>query len=180
MVEYDWCLPHFPLEARSGSADKKLVTGRGGINPSKYITDHTLYEAGVSAETRMTGLTQLVKELSETSDRGLLTRYRTEVAESQGAQTKRLTAKLQDGSPRPQEWQNHLQQSLNNIAEAMNASARLEDIPGIPDSYQAQAILDEFRAYTSEFATALEAWPAIRRAARSITTDLINSGKLAP
>ena len=180
VLEYDWCVPHFPLDERRGDADKEPTTGKGGINPSKYITDHTLYESGVSAETRMAGLTQLVKELSETSDRGLLTRYRSEVAESQGKQFMRLNAKLQETAPRTQAWQDHLQQSLANVTAAMASSARLEDIPGIPESYKAQDILDEFRTYTREFAVALEDWAAIRKAAKSITTELIGSGAMSP
>jgi len=180
VLEYDWCVPHFPMDERRGDAEKDPSTGKGGINPSKYITDHTLYETGVSAETRIAGLSQLVKELSETSDRGLLTRHRIEVAESQGKQIKRLSAKLAEASPKPQAWQDHLQQSLANVSTAMNTTASLEDIPGIPDSYDAQAILDEFRTYTGEFAGVLADWPAIRDAAKPIATELISSGAMAP
>jgi hypothetical protein len=179
-LEYDWCVPHFPLDARSGTADNKPATGKGGINPSKYITDHTLYEPGISAETRINSLTQLLKELSQTSDQGLLTRYRTEVAEAQGAQVKRLTAKLEDGTSRPEDWQAYLQQSLKNTSEAMSSTARLEDIPGIPDGYGAQQILDEFRAYTGEFALALEGWSNMREAAKNVTAEMLSTGMLAP
>ncbi len=178
VLEYDWCVPHFPLDERRGDSDKEPSSGKGDINRSKYITDHTLYESGVSAKTRMTGLTQLLKELSETSDRGLLTLYRTEVAESQRKQIQRLTAKLKEAAPRTQAWQNHLQQNLANVSEAISTNARLEDIPGIPDNTQAQAILDEFRAYTGEFSIALDNWPAIRKAAKPIVTELINAGVL--
>ena len=179
VLEYDWCVPHFPMDERRGDVDKEPSTGKGYINPSKYITDHTLYETGVSAETRMAGLTQLVKELSETSDRGLLTLYRTEVAESQGKQIMRLSAKLQEAAPRTQPWQDHLQHSLTNVTAAMGSSASLEDITGIPDEYDAKAILDEFRAYTDEFAVALEGWTDVRRAAKSITAELINARAMA-
>lgn len=180
VLEYDWCVPHFPIEPRTGSVDSKPLTGKGGINPSKYITDHTLYEFGVGAATRMSGLTQLVRELSETSDDGLLTRYRVEVAESQSSTAKRLTAKLQEDIARTQVWQDYLQQSLNNVAGAMGTKAKLEDIADIPEGYEEQAILDEFRAYSGEFAVALGSWEAIRGAAKTVTTQLINSGALAP
>lgn len=180
VLEYDWCVPHFPMEERKGSTDSKAETGKGSINPSKYITDHTLYETGVCAETRLNGLAQLVKELSETSDRGLLTLYRTEVAESQGKQIKRLSAKLAEASPKTQAWQDHLQQSLANVSAAMNTTARPEDIPGIPDSFESQDILDEFRTFTGEFAVALQDWPSIREAAKSVTKSLIAAGTLAP
>jgi hypothetical protein len=180
VLEYDWCVPHFPIEKRKGSAENMPPSGKGGINTSKYITDHTVYETGISAETRLLGLCQLLRELSETSDHGLLTRYRAEVAESQNSKMKQLIAALNDNTPRAQVWQDYLQEALNNTAQAQTVKAELEDIAGVPDGCQAQDILDEFRAYTGCFAQALEGWVVIRQAAKSVTTKLVNSGALTP
>ncbi|RLA51283.1 MAG: hypothetical protein DRQ98_11720, partial [Gammaproteobacteria bacterium] len=180
VLEYDWCVPHFPLEARRGGTDNKPATGKGGINLSKYVTDHTLYEPGISAQTRLNSLTVLIRELAETSDQGLLTLYRTEVAEEQGRQLKALTAKLQDGTPRPQAWQAYLQQSQAGVNEAMQSVARLKDIPSIPDTYEEQTILDEFRDSAGEFAVALEGWAAIREAAKGITDEMLATDVFIP
>jgi hypothetical protein len=62
----------------------------------------------------------------------------------------------------------------------MQSVARLKDIPGIPDTYEEQKILDEFRDYTGEFAGALEGWITIREAALGITNDLLSAGQLTP
>jgi hypothetical protein len=180
VLEYDWCVPHFPIEERSGSADSSAPSGKGTINTSKYITDHTLYETGISAETRLLGLCQLLRELSETSDQGLLTRYRAEVAESQNSKMKQLTATLTDNTQRTQVWQDYLQESLDNTSQAQDTKAELDDIPGMPDGYQAQDILNEFRAYTGDFTQALEGWVAIRQAAKTVTADVLSSGALTP
>lgn len=180
VLEYDWCVPHFPLEQRSGSADNTPPSGKGGINPSKYITDHTLYETGISAETRLLGLCQLLRELSETSDQGLLTRYRAEVAESQNTEIKQLSTKLTNNAPRTQAWQDYLQESLNITTQAQATKAELGDIPRLPDGYPADKVLDEFRAYTGDFVQALEGWTEIRQAAKSVTINLVNSGALTP
>ncbi len=180
VLEYDWCVPHFSIEERLGGEDNKPASGKGGINLAKYVTDHTLYETGISAETRLTSLAQRVKELSETSDRSLLTRYRTEAAENQRRKIKQFSAKLAEASPKTQAWQDYLQQSLNNLSAATGTTASLEDIPGIPGSYEAQEILDEFRVYAGEFAVALADWPTIREAAKPIAAELISSGAMAP
>ena len=181
ILDYAWSVPHFPLETRTGSADNPPATGKGSINLSKYVTDHTLYQQGISAQTRLQGLALRVKELAETSDRDLLTLYRSEVAEAQGAKLKGLTAKLREAPPKPETWHTYLEQSRAGISTAMQAVANLRDIPGIPDSYQEQqAILEEFRAYASEFAAALEGWPAIRTAAQNIANDMLAAGALAP
>lgn len=180
VLEYDWCVPHFPLETRQGGTDNKPNAGKGSAYCSKYITDHTLYEPGISAETRLNSLTVLIRELVETSDQGLLTLYRTEAAEEQGSQLKATTSKLQDGTSRPQAWQAYLQQRQSGVNEAMQSVARLKDVSDIPDSYDEQTILDEFRDYAGEFAVALEGWAAIREAALNITNGMLNARQLTP
>jgi hypothetical protein len=179
-LDYDWCVPHFPLDARKGSIENQPATGKGSINLSKYITDHTLYQQGIPAETRLEALTVLLQELSETSDDGLLTIYRSQVAEAQGAQAKGLDVMLQNDIQRTEAWQAHLQQSLANINEAMQGAARLKDISSIPDDYQELGILEEFRAYSGEYAVALKGWPAIRNVAQRTVNDMITTGELAP
>jgi hypothetical protein len=172
VLEYDWCVPHFPMEQRSGTAKPQPATNKGEINLSKYITDRTLYESGVSAETRLSGLGQMLRELSETSNQGLLTVYRAEVAKLQNSTIKQLSSRLNEATPRTKEWNTCLQQSLNNVSVDMGTKARLENIIHIPEDYNEQAILDEFRAYSGEFALALASWVEIRKAAKSITATL--------
>lgn len=180
VLEYDWCVPHFPIEKRTGSVDNAPPSGKGCINLSKYITDRTLYESGISAETRLAGLCQLLRELSETSDHGLLTRFRAEVAELQSSRIEYLTAKLTDNTQLTQPWQNYLQGALNNVSQAQAGKAELEDIMGIPDGYKAHDILEDFRAYTGDFAQALDSWVAIRGAAKLVTAKLVDIGVMAP
>ncbi len=180
VLEYDWCVPHFPVDARQGTTDNEPATGKGKINLSKYVTDRTVYEVGISPATRLQSLAALTKALSETSNQGLLTIYRTEAAEAQGTQLEDLSAYLKNGTPRPEIWQAHLQQSVESISQAMQTVANLKDIPGMPDSYEEQGILEEFRAHSNEFAASLTAWPAIREAAAAITRQLLESGDLTP
>ena len=180
VLEYDWSVPHFPVDDRQGSTDNKPATGKGNINFSKYVTDRTVYETGISPATRLRNLAALTKALSETSNQDLLTIYRTEVAEAQGEQLENLSAYMKNGAPRPEVWQTYLQQSVENISQAMQTVANLKDIPGIPDSYEEQGILEEFRAHSSELAASLTAWPAIREAAAAITRQLLESGDLTP
>jgi hypothetical protein len=179
-LDYPWSVPHFPLEQRSGNPAPPPVTGRGNINLGKYVTDRTLYRTGISVETRLVGLSQLVRELAETSDSGLLALFRTEVAENQGAQAQRLAARLQDGSPRPATWQAWLQQSIGNLNASMQSVTRPQDLPRVPDNLGDQAILDEFRGHATGFAGSLAKWPAIRSAAHSTTENLLSGRDLLP
>jgi len=180
VLEYDWCVPHFPMDARQGTKDNEPATGKGKINLSKYITDRTVYEVGISPATRLQSLAVLTKALSETSNQGLLAIYRTEVAEGQGARLNDLREYLKNGTPRPEVWQAYLQQSVESISQAMQTVANLKDITGMPDGYEEQAILEEFRAHSNEFAASLSAWSAIRESAAAITRQLLESGDLTP
>jgi hypothetical protein len=180
VLEYDWCVPHFPMETRQGQGQAEPPSGKGKINLSKYITDHTVYEAGMPPTTRVKGLAQLIQELTQRSDASLMTLFRIEVAEAQAGQMVRLTAKLQDGVNRPEVWQSYLQQSLNNIAGTMNTAARLEDIATVPEGYTAAEILQQFRSYAHQFASALEGWNNIRSHAALVTNKMIESGAMTP
>jgi hypothetical protein len=62
----------------------------------------------------------------------------------------------------------------------MQSVARLKDIPGIPDAYEEQNILDEFRDYAGEFAAALQGWAAIRDTAQNLTNNMLSAGQLTP
>jgi hypothetical protein len=168
------------VDARQGTTDNEPATGKVKIKLAKYVTDRTVYEVGISPATRLQSLAALTKALSETSNQGLLTIYRTEAAEAQGTQLEDLSAYLKNGTPRPEIWQAHLQQSVESISQAMQTVANLKDIPGMPDSYEEQGILEEFRAHSNEFAASLTAWPAIREAAAAITRQLLESGDLTP
>lgn len=180
VLEYDWSVPHFPLDQRIGSKSPAPIDAKGKINPSKYITDRTRYESGVQSGTRLENLAVLAKELSEMTDRGLLTLFRSEVAEAQGTEFTRLSAYLQDGSIRPPAWQDWLQQSVNNIGASMQSPAKILDIEPLPDSYTEQSALEEFRSLVGMYASALQAWESIRKAAAQAGAEMLNTGDFAP
>ena len=173
ILDYAWCVPHFPINPRKGCPPLQPSKGKGSINPSRYITNHTLHRDGISVETRLSSLAQMGRELSESSDQSLITIYREEIAESQCNLSKQLTARLRDGIHRPEQWHAYLQQSLGNVNNAMQAVANLEDFSSAPANYDVQNMLDDFRSYTHEFSLALEQWADIRNAAQRITDEML-------
>jgi hypothetical protein len=180
VLEYDWCVPHFPLEDRSGVIEIEPATGKGKIRPAKFITDRTVYEPGIPVETRLQSLVVLLKELAQSSDQGLLTRYRTEVADNQCDEHRKFSACLQNGVKRPPIWQGYLEESLEGVTASLQSVADLKDIPHLPPGLEQQAILDEFRTYSQDFALALASWPAVREAADTIVGDMLSAGALSP
>lgn len=171
VLEYDWSVPHLPLDERKGDPDPAPATGKGRININRYVTDRTVYDADISPEARLTSLAALGRTLSETSDRGLLVTYRREVAQGQSDEFSRLNAFLQDGSIRPPGWQDWLEQSARLLGEAMQTPAALTDVPGIPDELSGDEILSRTRTLLGGFAASLESWQLIRRAAGKVAEE---------
>ncbi|MCB1674793.1 MAG: hypothetical protein KDI01_00780, partial [Halioglobus sp.] len=180
VLEYDWCVPHLPLEARPGTAPPAAARARRALNFSKFVTDHTLYRRGICAATRLQGLAQLARELSETSDADLRGLYRSEVAQLQAGQLRQFNACLHDGLSRPAPWQTFLHDSVNIVSEAMQAAARPEDAPGMPAGRAAADLFGQFRDYAGGFAAALNAWPAMREQAGVFVGQWLAGSELAP
>jgi hypothetical protein len=179
VLEYDWCVPHLPIESRSGNPAPEPESGRGMFNINKMITDRTSYLPGIPPENRLKTLAAYAAELSHGSDRGLISMYRKEVAEIQQQELARLNTLLQDGRIRPPLWQHWLENSVQNISAAMNTTAAITDMASLPAGLQESEVLVLFRRHVGDFSDALFAWEAIREAAAEVTHSLFEDGTIA-
>jgi hypothetical protein len=181
VLEYDWSIPHFPLDARPGKPTLSPINGKGLINPSKYVTDHTNYQTGISAETRLQVLSGMTRSLSTTDDHGLATIYRTEVAEAQGRELAWLKRLAQNGSTRPPAWQEWVSESIQLISDSMQTHSRVEDMHSLPPQYTQESALNKFRELSQGFADSLDSWLQIRASAAAAFDDFLaqlESGRL--
>ena len=170
VMEFDWSVPHFPIEPRTGDPTEPAKSGRGLLNWAKCITDKTNYDTQISAEARMESLSALIRQTAETSDKGLITRYRSEIAENQADQAARLNALLETDTFRPEPWKAWLRQSAENLNQALNSVAKLQDYTGVDPATPDEEALRQFRQYANGLADSLAAWPAIRQAAAELET----------
>jgi hypothetical protein len=168
VMEFDWSVPHFPIEPRTGNPTEPAKSGRGTLNWPKCITDKTNYDAQISAGARLETLTALIRQVAETSDHGLITRYRSEIAENQAGQAARLNALLETDASRPEPWNAWLRESVENLNQALNSVAKLQDYKGVDPTTPDEDALNQFREYANGFADSLAAWPAIRQAAAEL------------
>lgn len=171
VLSYDWCVPHLPVETRASDAQPKPKTGKGLFNMGKYVTDHTVYQAGIDAGVRLQGLANMAEQLSQTDDRGLVTLFRREVAELQGLEQYKLGSLLADGSIRPPTWQGWLQDSADNLNQALQTAAQIQDMPNLPRDQDTAQLLAQFRKHAAGFGLALASWVAVREAASAISVS---------
>ena len=82
--------------------------------------------------------------------------------------TARLNALLEGDTTRPEPWSAWLQESAENLNQALNSVAKLQDYKGVDPTTPDEEALNQFRQYANGFADSLAAWPAIREAAAEL------------
>ena len=172
VLNYDWCVPHLPVDQRQYDADPKPKDGKDLFSLPKYVTDHTVYQAGVSPEARLDSLAALTRELSQTDSLDLILLLRKDVAESQSRELAIISARLQDGMIRSPEWQGWLEESAKKINQSMQVPAQIKDNPALPGELSTDEVLNAFKTYAASFAESLQQWQAIRKSAEKAAAEM--------
>ncbi len=183
VVDYNWCVPHLPLEQRGGrNAAREPIAARAGlVSCARYLTDRTDYEMGVAPETRLQKLALQLQELSQRKAGSLLATLRNGLALKHADQLRQLGQQLQRAPALgSQDWETYLQRGVEEVSSALQTPANVLDIPGVPAQLTEEEILKRVKTAMGEFGTALAAWPEIREAATTITGTMLESGDLAP
>ncbi|MEH6582590.1 MAG: hypothetical protein V7754_11695 [Halioglobus sp.] len=181
VLEYDWAVPHHPVEAHNIESEEHRVAATGNLSSiARYITDRTSYQPGISVETRLASLALLLQQLAESSSDSLLALYRAELANTRAEQLAGVTRHLQATDPSQQEWVTYLQSAAAEINSALQQAASPKAIKGVAEAMDEEEVLQKMKAYTGQYAASLQAWPLIREAARDISGQMLEAGELAP
>lgn len=183
VLEYDWCVPHHPTDARQKpeGEEPEPVPASGTLTMfARYVTDRTRHDLSIPLETRIKSLALMLQELAETSASGLLAKYRTEIAKIRVGQAQRAGANLQTCPEDQTAWRELLKSASAEIYSALQTPANVTDITGIPQTMSEEEVLTEIKTLTGEYASALRAWPAMREASRAITSSMLSEGSLNP
>ena len=182
VLDYDWCVPHLPLEQRSAGGQDSPALPRGGLPLcARYLSDRVDYDQGIPPETRLQKLALLLRELAQSKPAGLLATFRTELARQQADELQQLSTQLQnaptlgDGG-----WEEFLRRSHEQLTTALQSPASPLDIPGVPAGLGEEALLRQIQAGIDEFGQALAAWPGMRDTAAAVTRQMLDAGDLTP
>ncbi|MFK8047890.1 MAG: hypothetical protein AB8B81_05595 [Halioglobus sp.] len=181
VLEYDWCVPHHPVEVRERPENAAPFPAAATLSLfARYVTDRTRHDLSIPLETRINSLAQMLQELAETSHSGLLAMYRSEIAKIRVGQAQRAGANLQACPEDQIVWRELLENASAETYNALQIPASLTDIPEIPKTMSEEQVLTEIKILTGEYASALRDWPAIREASKTITASMLADGSFTP
>lgn len=172
-LEYDWAVPHIPIEERKGNIEGDSTTAMGGIKLCvDYIGRRLPVDPDVSFHTRLEALCLLLVELSESSCDGILAIFQSELARTRVDTLKSINDRINGAGSQPQEWTTYLKRCMDENMKTLQSPAALGNIGEIPDDMDEESIVQQIKAFAGDYALALRAWPAIRIAAPAIVETL--------
>lgn len=177
VLDYDWCVPHLPMEARSGGRPEETGMERGELGLcARYIADQVDFSARGCAQTRLEQLALLLRQLSEQDSAALRSIYRETLARQQAGELLRLDTQIA-GSPASQndEWKRYLQNSRGALYEALNKPPQPMGTSTGTATQSQEELLALSSEWIREFSGALNAWPRMREAAIQETQAALGS-----
>ncbi|MFO7553367.1 MAG: hypothetical protein R6W80_18340 [Haliea sp.] len=166
-LEYDWAVPHLPLEERRGNPAGDPTVPRGGLNQLVgYIDEAQPEDPGVGLATRMALLCCRFEELGELSDAGLAARFRAGLARLQAAHLQTLEERFRDSSALGEDWRHYLERNRQACVAALQQSPDLADLPGVPAATGSATVAAAIRQRATGFAAALRGWDELREVCR--------------
>ena len=183
VLDYNWCVPHLPLEQRGGSrAAREPIAAQAGLGLcARYLVNCTDYESGVSPGTRLQKLAVLLEELSQRSPASLVATLRTELAQQHAEQLRLLDQQLKTAPDLgSQNWEGYLKRGVEEVNTALQTPINISDIPHAPRELDEEELMGTAKSVMADFGSALMAWPGLREVAVKVCSQMIVSGEMAP
>ena len=167
VLEYDWCVPHLPLDDRSDRGLREPIVGAGGIVLfTRYLVENIDYKDASNPQRRLMALAEDARRMADRSNRDLLLDYRREQAKGQAHLLYILAHKARNAEDLPsRNWQAYVKRALGETETSIAEVHLPSKIQGIHAGTTDEEALAEFRKLASGWASALSSWPAIRECA---------------
>lgn len=165
VLNYPWAVPHLPLTPRDRQIAGTPRSASMGVVET-YLCEHTPRAQGLTFNARLSTLVQLLRNVSEQSNTDLSHWLRTATAAAQGTAIHALTDKLRRAPKDNPPWRKLLEARRQRYFSAVSQPE--SPLPGVAGGMQESEVWALVREHCAAFATCLEDWPAIRRAAARI------------
>ena len=179
VLDYDWSIPHLPVEQRAIRAREPIAMQAGLALCARYLSDHVIFDGNVSVETRLHVLATQILQLSEQDPTYLLATFRNEIAKQYAEQLKLLQQHRQNApAVESDDWEKYLQQGIDELSQALQTPADPLAIPGAADGTSLEDLVLAIQLGMAGFGNAVLAWPAIRQCAANVVEQLLEDGEL--
>ena len=180
VLDYNWSIPHLPLEQRTTSGASAPMAVQAGLALcARYLSDHVIFDGEVSVETRVHGLATQILQMSEQDPAYLLATFRSEMAKQYAEQLQLLQRHAQNApSLDSDSWQEYLQQGIKELSTALQSPANPLAIPGAAAGASLEDLALAIQGSMAGFGNAVLAWPTIRQCAASVVKQLLEDGEL--
>lgn len=171
-LEYNWSVPHLPLEERRGNLAGDSVVPKIGLQlVASYLSDVRPEEASVSYATRVSLAAARLHQLAEMSDSMLLARLRRSVSRAQAFTLQTQGDRLRETGSWDEDWQQYLSKNVAACGQALQRPVTFADLPGAGDEDSGERVARHIRQAAAGYADALMAWGSIRSAAAGLVND---------
>ncbi|EED34308.1 conserved hypothetical protein [Luminiphilus syltensis NOR5-1B] len=168
-VEYDWCVPHLPLEKRKTSL-RDPIAAKGGIGSyAGYLIDQLDYHDSANPEIRLRTIAWDLRRIAGRSDDDLIVDYKKSVAEALGQQLGQIASQQKRSTDvSSQNWHQYLDRAKGEVEAALAREHYPSELDELPEGTTNAEVINEFRDMADGFAAGLEAWPAMRDVAANL------------
>ncbi|MFV0478705.1 MAG: hypothetical protein ACK5ME_12855 [Parahaliea sp.] len=166
VLEYDWAVPHLPLEPRIGNPEGDNVAPKGGLQMvSAWLADARPMGNGIDFNTRLQLAAARIGELANMTEQALLASYRVSLTRAQAYVLQTVNDRLAETGALDEQWRVYLEKSAQACVNALAQPARLSDLDHIPADCDNAAVAKKIRWAAKGYSNALLAWSSIRQAA---------------
>lgn len=168
VLNHPWAVPHHPLEVRESRSLRAPIPPQGGIALlTRWIGDNVVLGDGFTPQQRLTRMAQGIRQLSNLSNTEIKGFAGTELARWQASQVAHFKRQLQRAPQlRSRNWQHYLERGHEEAFAALQRPPSWNELLAHPTDNAEQTLVD-VRNGGEQLASALEAWPALWRAART-------------
>ncbi len=180
-LDYSFCVPHLPVDARPYSVDDPIA-GRGDMSIfARYLTEQIDYDDSAGPEYNIQFLANGLLRMASRSDDELLLDFRREQAKFQAGYMRAL----QDQAARTEQFdspelRDYLRRGVDELQQQLGAVNSPANMVGVPEGATEAEVLASFRDMARGFAAALEGWVDTREVASRLVDEMMFSGELLP
>jgi hypothetical protein len=173
-LDYPWAVPHLPIPERTWTEEDLDFTPKP-LFPYAFFEKMLEQKSACLAQSptdRLAVLAAWFNSLAAASNESLIAMYRDSRLQNDVESLQQLRALLSTAESAPAEWQDYLRNGIEQLERDVDGVSRADfDVNILPTATEHNEPVDFWKDFWRGFASALTAWPQIRKAAVDVMGD---------